>query len=95
VHEPFGDAWYFGPERLSDRFEKNESARVKSGYSGTTYHDVFADIETQGDEVGPPPSSIMFDFKEQIPSRFMFTFLSPAALFFGPLLFMWSSPRRS
>jgi hypothetical protein len=51
VHEPFGDAWYFGPERLSDRFEKNEAARIKSGYSTTTYHDVFADIEAQHDEV--------------------------------------------
>jgi hypothetical protein len=56
VHEPFGDAWYFGPERLSDRFEKNESARVKSGFSGTTYQDVFADIEAQNIEVGSPPS---------------------------------------
>ncbi|KAK4123248.1 hypothetical protein N657DRAFT_573815 [Parathielavia appendiculata] len=40
VHEPFGDAFYFGPERLSERYEKDEAARKKSGFANTTYKDV-------------------------------------------------------
>jgi hypothetical protein len=40
VHEPFGDAFYFGPERLSARYEDDEDARKKSGFADTTYKDV-------------------------------------------------------
>ncbi|KAK4106139.1 hypothetical protein N658DRAFT_415649 [Parathielavia hyrcaniae] len=40
IHEPFGDAFYFGPERLSDRYEEDEEARMKSGFANTTYKDV-------------------------------------------------------
>ncbi|KAK4149838.1 P-loop containing nucleoside triphosphate hydrolase protein [Chaetomidium leptoderma] len=40
VHEPFGDPFYFGPERLSDRYAKDEEARKSSGYANTTYKDV-------------------------------------------------------
>lgn len=40
VHEPFGDAFYYGPERMSTRFEKDEEARKKSGYSEVKYGDV-------------------------------------------------------
>lgn len=40
VHEPFGDAFYFGPERLSDRYENDEQARRESGFADTTYRDV-------------------------------------------------------
>jgi hypothetical protein len=40
VHEPFGDAFYFGPERLSERYEQDEAARKKSGFSEVTYKDV-------------------------------------------------------
>ncbi|KAK4039218.1 hypothetical protein C8A01DRAFT_47296 [Parachaetomium inaequale] len=43
VHEPFGDAFYFGPERLSERYEHDEAARTSSGFASTTYKDV---IET-------------------------------------------------
>jgi hypothetical protein len=43
VHEPFGDAFYFGPERLSERYEHDEAARASSGFASTTYKDV---IET-------------------------------------------------
>ncbi|KAF8473323.1 P-loop containing nucleoside triphosphate hydrolase protein [Kalaharituber pfeilii] len=41
-HEPFGDAYYYGPERLGTRFdgESNSSIREKSGFSHTTYKDV-------------------------------------------------------
>ncbi len=40
VHEPFGDAFYFGPERLSSRYESDEEARESSGFANTTYKDV-------------------------------------------------------
>jgi hypothetical protein len=40
VHEPFGDAFYFGPERLSQRYENDEKARNESGFANTTYKDV-------------------------------------------------------
>lgn len=40
VHEPFGDAFYFGPERLGERYEKDEKARQNSGFANTTYKDV-------------------------------------------------------
>ncbi|KAK0645887.1 P-loop containing nucleoside triphosphate hydrolase protein [Cercophora newfieldiana] len=37
IHEPFGDAFYFGPERLSERYAEDEEARVKSGFSDVTF----------------------------------------------------------
>ncbi|KAI2642903.1 hypothetical protein GGS21DRAFT_486729 [Xylaria nigripes] len=40
AHEPFGDAFYFGPERLGSRYEDNEVEREESGFSQTTYRDV-------------------------------------------------------
>ncbi|KAF2672601.1 hypothetical protein BT63DRAFT_420827 [Microthyrium microscopicum] len=52
VHEPFGDAWYFGPERLSDRFEDDEAARKKTGFSETTYGDIFGEIEKTATQEG-------------------------------------------
>lgn len=39
-HEPFGDAYYYGPERLGERYEKDEEARETSGFANTTYKDV-------------------------------------------------------
>ncbi|KAK4198162.1 P-loop containing nucleoside triphosphate hydrolase protein [Triangularia verruculosa] len=44
VHEPFGDAFYYGPERLSERFENDEQGRKKSGFSQITYKDVVDQI---------------------------------------------------
>lgn len=44
VHEPFGDAFYYGPERLSERFEDDEEGRKKSGFSQITYKDVVDQI---------------------------------------------------
>jgi len=43
-HEPFGDAYYFGPERLAERYEEDEKARIDSGYSNSTYRSIFDDI---------------------------------------------------
>jgi hypothetical protein len=51
VHEPFGDAWYYGPERLADRFENDEEGREKSGYGNTTYRDIFEGIDRANSEV--------------------------------------------
>jgi len=51
VHEPFGDAFYFGPERLSERYEDDEKARLESGFSESTYKTIFERIEREGKEV--------------------------------------------
>jgi hypothetical protein len=51
VHEPFGDAFYFGPERLSTRYENDEEAREESGFAESTYKTVVAWIEGQRNEV--------------------------------------------
>jgi hypothetical protein len=51
IHEPFGDAFYYGPERLSDRFEDDEQARVESGFSESTYLTVLERIEREASEV--------------------------------------------
>ncbi|KAI2630912.1 hypothetical protein GGR54DRAFT_176298 [Hypoxylon sp. NC1633] len=45
AHEPFGDSFYYGPERLSERYADDEAARLKSGFSGTTYADVLRRLE--------------------------------------------------
>lgn len=51
IHEPFGDAFYWGPERLGTRWAEDEDARRESGYSQTTYRDVFEDIDVQAAKV--------------------------------------------
>ncbi|KAF2277219.1 uncharacterized protein EI97DRAFT_313755 [Westerdykella ornata] len=50
VHEPFGDAYYFGPERLHPRYENDPEARKASGHSDTTFKDVFDAIAKAGAE---------------------------------------------
>ncbi|ODH44954.1 hypothetical protein ACO22_00505 [Paracoccidioides brasiliensis] len=50
VHEPFGDAFYFGPERLSQRYEDDEQARVESGFACSTYRSVFDRLESEASE---------------------------------------------
>jgi hypothetical protein len=51
VHEPFGDAFYFGPERLSGRYEIDEKAREESGFARSTYKTIVERIEGEGKEV--------------------------------------------
>ena len=51
IHEPFGDAFYFGPERLSARYENDEVARLASGFSTSTYKTIFDRIESEATEV--------------------------------------------
>jgi hypothetical protein len=48
VHEPFGEAFYYGPERLSKRFENDPQAREKSGCANETYKDVVDRLEDLG-----------------------------------------------
>jgi len=55
VHEPFGDAYYFGPERLAERYEDDEKARTESGYADSTYKTIFDRIAKEGSEVGSFP----------------------------------------
>ncbi|KAJ9632099.1 hypothetical protein H2203_000500 [Taxawa tesnikishii (nom. ined.)] len=50
VHEPFGDAFYYGPERLSERFENDEKARIESGFADSTYKTIFDRIERENTE---------------------------------------------
>jgi hypothetical protein len=51
VHEPFGDAYYFGPERLAERYENDPEARKESGYSASTYRTIFDRIAKENSEV--------------------------------------------
>ncbi|KAH0837563.1 hypothetical protein AYO21_05051 [Fonsecaea monophora] len=48
VHEPFGDAFYYGPERMSVRYENDEDARNASGYRDSTYKTIFDRLEHEG-----------------------------------------------
>ncbi|KAF2442895.1 hypothetical protein P171DRAFT_51469 [Karstenula rhodostoma CBS 690.94] len=50
VHEPFGDAFYFGPERLHDRYEDNPEERKTSGFGDSTYRTIFDNIARDGAE---------------------------------------------
>ncbi|RDW71273.1 hypothetical protein BP6252_07836 [Coleophoma cylindrospora] len=50
VHEPFGDAFYFGPERLSTRYEDDEQARQESGFEHSTFKTIFDRIEKEHEE---------------------------------------------
>lgn len=51
AHEPFGDAYYFGPERLSSRYEGDEQKRIDTGFHNTTYQTVLEKLEREGVEV--------------------------------------------
>lgn len=51
AHEPFGDAFYYGPERLSKRFADDEEARIQSGFAKSTYRTVMDRLENDGQEV--------------------------------------------
>ncbi len=64
-HEPFGDAFYYGPERLSGRFENDPESREQSGFSQTAYKDVFDRIEQDGSHVrlfSPRTRDLCFSF---------------------------------
>lgn len=49
-HEPFGDAFYYGPELMSERYKDDPATRDASGFSRSTYKtvlDSFAQTEEQ------------------------------------------------
>ncbi|KAI1155972.1 P-loop containing nucleoside triphosphate hydrolase protein [Nemania diffusa] len=50
AHEPFGDAFYYGPERLGERYADDEAGRISSGFSKTTYQDVVDRLDRDGSE---------------------------------------------
>ena len=80
VHEPFGDAFYFGPERLSDRYENNEKARLESGFSESTYKKVLDRIDEENVEVGSLLESVVSIFAcySAQSTRFFFVSHSPS-----------------
>ncbi|KAM0474394.1 hypothetical protein ACHAPX_007731 [Trichoderma viride] len=45
AHEPFGDAFYFGPEFMSDRFKDDVATRQSSEYRDTTFKSVLERLE--------------------------------------------------
>ena len=51
IHEPFGDAFYFGPERMGSRFENDEKAREESGFADSTFKSVLDRIDSEAAEV--------------------------------------------
>lgn len=51
LHEPFGDAFFYGPERLSLRFEEDQQTRLTSGFEESTYQTVLNDFEAKSAEV--------------------------------------------
>lgn len=51
IHEPFGDAFYYGPERLSERYADEEQARLDSGFSQSTFNTVLDRIKRESQEV--------------------------------------------
>jgi len=51
IHEPFGDAFYFGPERMGTRFEDDEKSRLESGFADSTFKTILDRIESEAEEV--------------------------------------------
>lgn len=63
IHEPFGDAFYYGTERLSSRYEDDEKTRVSSGFEESTFRTILDRFETEGAEVRfIPPSAAFLSF---------------------------------
>ena len=56
IHEPFGDAFYYGPERMGTRFENDEEARKQSGFAESTFKTILDRIERESAEVCSSPS---------------------------------------
>lgn len=51
IHEPFGDAFYYGPERMSARFESDEAVRQSSGFAESTYQTILDRFDRESSEV--------------------------------------------
>ena len=52
VHEPLTGAFYFGPERLSDRYTNAAKQIAENGYDDYTYSRALEIIEKAGADVG-------------------------------------------
>ncbi|CAO1599478.1 hypothetical protein XANCAGTX0491_003201 [Xanthoria calcicola] len=50
VHEPFGDAFYYGSERLSSRYEDNLAGREDSGFTQSTYRTILDRFQREASE---------------------------------------------
>ncbi|KAK2747789.1 hypothetical protein FQN57_001819 [Myotisia sp. PD_48] len=50
IHEPFGDAFYYGPERLGQRYDNDENARVRTGFNNSTYKTIFDRFDAEASE---------------------------------------------
>lgn len=62
VHEPFGDAFYYGPERLGSRYANDGQARMSSGFSNSTFKTVLDGLDKESAEVRYAlPSAASFD----------------------------------
>ena len=85
IHEPFGDAFYYGAERLSTRFENDEQTRVDSGFENSTYQTVLDRFDTEGAEVRLSfyISMAFPDLRSTIPHSFatLFTFVVSRRIF--------------
>jgi hypothetical protein len=55
IHEPFGDAFYYGPELMSERFKDDAAAREASGLSHRTYKNTLDEFQEAQQEVSLPP----------------------------------------
>ncbi len=60
LHEPFMECFYFGPERMAERYTNgmNEERRVASGFSESTYYTVMEKIRNECGEVSSWSSSL-------------------------------------
>lgn len=74
VHEPFGDAFYFGPERLGERYENDPEAREASGFSESTFKTVLDRIEKEGKEVRIAFSCVSADGLATLYTAFLWSF---------------------
>ena len=45
IHEPFGDAFYFGPEKMSPAFADNPEKCSRTGHAESTYASIISSIE--------------------------------------------------
>ena len=53
IHEPFGDTFYYGPERMSERFDQDEKRRKESGCTDSTYKTIIDRLDGESAEVRP------------------------------------------
>jgi hypothetical protein len=85
IHEPFGDAYYYGPERMGARFENDEEAREKSGFADSKYKTIIDRIDREAAEVCLESSLSLLD------CRIALSLPAPSSMRCRPL--RWSHTR--